>query len=592
MPDGFHPVQGLQNAMSTFRQKVQANTDWGKPDPEEATPVRGKWAAKRAAKNDRADEKPRKGPKRRAAQSPVTRHRLFPAFVALWFAALFGLGSLAISSAVLGKLVMAMGLPALVPAAAPPLGLTAHILVAFALTVVGGAFGLVLGLRMRPKTAAAPVGANPAPSPAPFAAEDERAGIQADVPKVRARDAHPDAPPRRPLVLTEAFADEAIAPAAPGGYRSEDLETVGAMEVAPETWIPVYTPGGANALEPLDLAALDSVELANDTPNDASDFLAPDFASLPASGQPISDAAPFAEPAPFAASAQGTAAQAAQAIDVLAEPAPEMPDVEVDAEAEAETEAEVVSAADMPRPVLLAATPQIPSGFTLPLPGDGALASGEAWSPVAGVPLASLGLVQLIERLALAIAARKAADNAGPPPAAQSAPPEFGRTESESPSAEGSKSIGLEDHGPACEAFVGTVPEGLAAASVDADLRSHVPASEPFAPFAKPAEPARTVVGEPVLSARDAILRRLDAVSVPVHIEPASDAGPGPFSRPQQAPAAAASATPPTAPLATVPASAAKAPFSGSMVNPEANPEANEALRSALATLQRMSARG
>ena len=109
---------------------------------------------------------------------------------------------------------------------------------------------------------------------------------------------------------------------------------------------------------------------------------------------------------------------------------------------------------------------------------------------------------------------------------------------------------------------------------------------------------SRRRLAKPVLSARDAILRRLGPVPAPFHVEPASDAGPGPFSRPQPAPAAPApaasllAAAPPAAPMPSVSASAAQAPFFGPTVNPEPSPETNEALRSALATLQRMSARG
>lgn len=546
--------------MSTFRQKVQAKTDWGKPDPEEEAPVRRKKAARRAEKNDRAAEKGRKGSKRPAAQSSVTSHRLFPAFGALWFAALFGLGSLAISSAVLGKLVMAMGLPALVPAAAPPLGLTAHLLVALALTVVGAALGLVLGMRLRPKTANAAVDAGPAPFPAPFAAQDDQAGV----PKVRARDAHPDAPPRRPLVLTEAFADpvepfteDLMVPAVPGGHRSQGLATSGAAEPAPETWLPVYTPGGAGAQEPLDLAALDFAELDADTPHSPADFFAPDTAGVPATGQTMPGVAPFAEPAPFAAldqvEARETAAEAeagaAQATEAPAEPAPEMPEVNA--------QAETAVPAYMPRPVLLAATPQLPRGFMLSRPGQ--LAAGGAWSPVAALPLDSLGLVQLIERLALAIAARQAADGAGPPPATNSAPPETEGTDSENFSGESTESIRLEDPGAAVQTFGSETPEAL----VEADLKPDAPPAEPLAPFAKPARPTH-------------------AAPAPVHAGPALNAGPAPFSRPQQAPASAI-------PAAPVPASA---PLAAAAPNPEAGPETNEALRTALTTLQRMSAQG
>lgn len=72
---------------------------------------------------------------------PITGHPLFPAVVALWFGALFGMGSLAIRSTLIEDLVISARIDLLIPAAAPPLGLTARILIALAL----GAFGAVLG---------------------------------------------------------------------------------------------------------------------------------------------------------------------------------------------------------------------------------------------------------------------------------------------------------------------------------------------------------------------------------------------------------------------------------------------------------------
>lgn len=553
--------------MSTFRQKVQANTDWGKPDPVAEAPPRGRWKAARraaAALGKRTDQP------RRAAAAPVTSHRLFPAFAALWFAALFGLGSLAISSDVLGKLVVAIGLPALVPAAAPPFGLTAHLLVALALTVVGAALGLVLGLRLRPRTATTT--ATAAADPTPIAAESDETAV----PKVRARDAHPDAPPRRPLVLTEAFDDPAetridqaqfdqpVAPAEPL-LRRKPAETEPAPPGSvPETWIREYAPGGAGALEPLDLAALDFPEIVEAGEPEA--FSAPDFAHEPEAAIASSPEAPEVpeaesrlDAAPEAAAVSDevpddTSGAMAEDIAPVAAPHAFSPEIN-DAPHDAPTDD---AAAERRWPMLLAATPQVLSGFTMPLPGPDARAAGATWSPVAGAPLASLGLVQLIERLALAIAARKAAGDAGPPPSADGAVPDIAAVDSELP---------------AGAAAAGELAVEGGAASEPEALEAEAPG-----PFSRPANGS-----EPASSARRAILRRLGAVqnSAPVLAvveAPAvftAEAGPGPFSRPVQTPPAADQ---------PVPSPAASEGQSGPL-------ETDEALRSALATLQRMSVR-
>lgn len=90
-------------------------------------------------------------------KTPVTWHPLFPAMLAVWFGALFGLGILAVRASLLETLVLSFGIDGLVPAAAPPLGATARILLAlgFAMTgaVIGGAIGLLMA-RSRPDNVA------------------------------------------------------------------------------------------------------------------------------------------------------------------------------------------------------------------------------------------------------------------------------------------------------------------------------------------------------------------------------------------------------------------------------------------------------
>ena len=552
--------------MSTFRQKVQAKSDWGKPDPEEEAPVQGRKAEKKAAKN--AGRKPR----RRAAPAPVTSHRLFPAFAALWLAALFGLGSLAISSDVLGRLVTALGLPALVPAAAPPLGFTAHLLVALALTAVGAGLGLLVGLRLRPQTATQD---SSFAAPAPVAAEP----LDTGVPKVRARDAHPDAPPRRPLVLTEAFADQAEpaivdtdAPAEPllrqKPSQTRDFTPDEGPVPAPAlaetaTWIPEYTPGGIGAIEPLDLAALD---IASIDAEFAAESAAALFASPAAEAEPEPAELDIAEPEIEAQDEPAAEATPETVVPEAAPPEPVLPEPVWEA----------------PRPTLLAATPQIPSGTALTLPDPAKLQAGETWSPVAGAPLENLGLVQLIERLALAIAAHKTAGDAGPPQPSLT-PPADGLVPEDDLAAER-----VVEAAPVVEMQIGADSETDAAHEPEADL--DLPSVDPSAPFARPIERITADSDVPAVSARDAILHRLGAVQA---LGPVTT-GPGPFSRPPEVAANPEAQADAVVPLrqperqeeAADPAAvlaAAPAPLPA---------ETDEALRSALATLQRMSARG
>lgn len=90
------------------------------------------------------------------AAGGITGHRLFPAIVALWFAALLGLGMLVLPAATLESVSMALGLPAVFAPAAPSLGLTARILIALAAALGGGLAGFVLARQLRPNAGTAP----------------------------------------------------------------------------------------------------------------------------------------------------------------------------------------------------------------------------------------------------------------------------------------------------------------------------------------------------------------------------------------------------------------------------------------------------
>jgi len=83
-------------------------------------------------------------PRRKDGKPPISRHPLFPATVALWTGALFGVCSLIIGFEPFERAIIAAGIDTAFPAAAPPLGTTFRILLASAFAGVGGFAGAVL----------------------------------------------------------------------------------------------------------------------------------------------------------------------------------------------------------------------------------------------------------------------------------------------------------------------------------------------------------------------------------------------------------------------------------------------------------------
>ena len=117
------------------------------------------------------------GPERSALDLPVASL----AALAIAFAAF------TIPDALLGRAVEATGLPAVLSAAQPPLGATARLLLALsgALATFAITFALLRWLDRFAGRAPALVGEQQAPTPA--------------APRIRKADAHPDAPPCRPI---------------------------------------------------------------------------------------------------------------------------------------------------------------------------------------------------------------------------------------------------------------------------------------------------------------------------------------------------------------------------------------------------------
>lgn len=91
---------------------------------------------------------------RGGGKPPVSAHPAFPAIVALWFAALLGLGSLILPVQLIERLVTATGIASLIPAAAPPLGFTARAAIALVATIFGALLGVVAARRVAAPAAA------------------------------------------------------------------------------------------------------------------------------------------------------------------------------------------------------------------------------------------------------------------------------------------------------------------------------------------------------------------------------------------------------------------------------------------------------
>lgn len=87
---------------------------------------------------------------------PITAHPMFPAVTALWSGTFLGLGSFALAPRLLEGPIVALGLPQILPAVAPPLGLTARVLVMVAMMIGGALLGFIVGRRIASRRSEAP----------------------------------------------------------------------------------------------------------------------------------------------------------------------------------------------------------------------------------------------------------------------------------------------------------------------------------------------------------------------------------------------------------------------------------------------------
>ena len=189
-----------------------------------------------------------------APSEPITRHPLFPAIVALWFAALVSVGSLALSTALLERLVLATGIDTVIAAAAPPLGVTARLAVALAFGLIGAAIGWFLAKRV----------AEPADKAGPqvFNVAEANLGKPLEAPK-------PIVPVLDPASLDAAPSFAANTAEAIGAETAPEIVTIEAEPVAaepeaapePEPEPEVRTPTAAERIAHANLAELSHVEL-------------------------------------------------------------------------------------------------------------------------------------------------------------------------------------------------------------------------------------------------------------------------------------------------------------------------------------------
>lgn len=292
---------------------------------------------------------------------PITANPLFPFVTALWLATFLGLGSFAIAPALLEGPVVALGIPALVPAAAPPLGFTARVMFALALMGLGAVAGYIVGRMLGREKVAEPV---------------RTRGFG------KAASAEPAVESRRPI------------------NAAEDL---GAPLDSPvENDVPLRRRALALNDESQIAAPADVDQLHQPYPAVDADPLSLDLF--------LEEANAF-EPAPLSAPVTQYAAEVEAEIEA-AQPEP----TSFAAPQWSEPVAEQATAADEQAADVPSEQPAAPA-FALPAAASPFLqAHAIAATPIDHAPLDSLGLVPLIERLALAISRRAAQPTTTIPP--------------------------------------------------------------------------------------------------------------------------------------------------------------------------------
>ena len=331
--------------------------------------------------------------KRKPANSPpITSHPLFPTVVALWFGALFGLGSLAVRPMLIEGLVLKSHVDLIIPATAPPPGVTARILIALVLAGLGAVLGIALARRItRPKVV-----------------ETERKRGAKDLSAIsvryRSRDAHPDAPARTPISAHEELGS---------GAEAMDLGTLvqPAISASQPSQAPLDWANAAPTNAPAAPAELPAAMAAQRQVFQADDAAVP--LALPELAQPA-----FAQPALDSAAVH---ADGRQVFGMAPHPEPteqsrQIFGVDV---ADGHVSQDFVKAAGYATTVF-----DVPEASPLFAPRDAAPVAVVAAQPVAAAPLtpaaplpspADLGMTDLAARLADAMARRRTKAATGAP---------------------------------------------------------------------------------------------------------------------------------------------------------------------------------
>lgn len=367
------------------------------------------------------DDKPR------SKAAPISAHKAFPAMVALWFAALFGFGSLVLPAALVERAVETIHADALLPVLASPLGVAARALIALVALILGGVLGLVVARRIaqaqRPdlpeakavspvramrkklsKASAEDTGRKPfsirdeldGESDMPFAAEEDELPVAGPAPRRRALAIEEDEKPR--FAIPDVPLPGAKWPADTEPMADDELQERGgvAAEELPQPPAPLAVDSPAlsepdHELAPLTLETVDphhedaaAVEDAGRVEEWAEQSaLAARLAALTQGA----DADEQREDArAFDAPPESTAQDSARIFD---SPSPAIEPVQ-DAGEPDMVDLPVISAEETPAPA----------------PAPSLEAAPNQRSAVADRPLAELNVVELVERLACAISAR------------------------------------------------------------------------------------------------------------------------------------------------------------------------------------------
>ena len=171
-----------------------------------------------------------------ARGQPISSHPLFPAVVGLWFGALFGLGSLAVRPSLIEDMVLSTRIDLIIPAAAPPLGVTARIMLALVMAALGAIVGVVMARRLtRPKPEVRE------------RARTARGNPAAAQTRPRMGDAHRDAPACRPISVQDLDTGDDVNEAAQSDGRLAGRRRGLTVEQSPDPFVPhefAPLPGG------------------------------------------------------------------------------------------------------------------------------------------------------------------------------------------------------------------------------------------------------------------------------------------------------------------------------------------------------------